>query len=562
MELRPPTDRSESWNSPSSLRPSWPRTRSSHSPSAPASRSNSVLPSSSTDRAGLFPGESRLDHPAAVVPAPISREIAVIRPLRTSAPAHPGRRSWLVETRNLAWQTIKQGIGTWSMLLAFAVALPALGLAGDSLDRMWLSSGIFLLVIAVGVSVFGLENRARSQRFLVHHGARPNTVWLVKFTMWLFGVVTLAIIFFGALVLSAMMGRPVGGGNELVVFACIPLAYAVALICGMAFRRGVTAFVIAVMLTFGLAWPLVALLYQSMMPWPAFLVVPAALIVVSWAWRTDWMLERPAPWRWLRLGAFACAAFALLFAWYIGVRAWGVPDPGPIAPPEAWARISSSASSPDRNAADLYREAGRLLAYRAASPAEYLTRNKQLLDVIRKAAARPECRFDRSDQPTLVDRETMPPWVPFVQLVSRMSDEAHTRAARWRSCRGLGRCHRPFPHGQAFCGRIGRRRGHRRRVAHRASTRSKWRSIGRLPRARLRSNFTRRLRPIATCPGCPPRARSCVPRPIFSRTRSTYRPANCAVSWKRYSTARSLASMMQGKPLPSEWSASSRPRGS
>ena len=57
------------------------------------------------------------------------------------------------------------------MLLAFAIAVPALGLGGDSLDRMWLSGAIFLLVIAAGVSVFGLENRARSQRFLVHHCA-------------------------------------------------------------------------------------------------------------------------------------------------------------------------------------------------------------------------------------------------------------------------------------------------------------------------------------------------------------------------------------------------------
>ncbi len=367
---------------------------------------------------------------SAVVPAPISHENAVMRPLRTSAPARPGRPSWLVETRNLVWQTIKQGIGTWSILLAIAVAVAALGLVGDSLDRMWLSSAIFLLVIAAGVSVFGLENRARSQRFLVHHGVRPNTVWLVKITTWLIALVTLAIIFIGALVLIAMVGRPVSGGNW-AAFECIPLAYAVALICGMAFRRGVTAFVVSVMLSFGLGWPLVGLWYQTMMPWPAFLVVAAALIAVSWAWRSDWMLERPAPWRWLRLGAFACAAFALLFAWYIGFRAWSVPDVGPIALPEAWARASSIETSPERNAADLYREAGRLLAIPVRGrgghvPADYLVRNKQVLDLIRQAAARPECRFDQSERPTLVDRETIPLWVPFVSL---MSQEARNRVS-------------------------------------------------------------------------------------------------------------------------------------
>ena len=234
-----------------------------------------------------------------------------------------------------------------------------------------------------------------------------------------------------------MMGRPVGGGNEVVVFACIPLAYAVALICGMAFRRGATAFVIAVMFAFGLAWPLVALSYQSMMPWPAFLVIPAALITVSWAWRTDWMLERPAPWRWLRLGVFACAAFASSFAWYIGVRAWSVPDLGPIAPPEAWARASSIETSPDSNAADLYREAGRVLASRAIPagerpgirehvPADYLVRNKHALDLIRQAALRPECRFDQSERPTLLDREAISPWVTFGSL---MSQDAHNRVS-------------------------------------------------------------------------------------------------------------------------------------
>ena len=48
----------------------------------------------------------------------------------------------------------------------------------------------WLLLISIGVSlvagtnVFGLENRARTQRFLTHHGARPGLVWLVKLAIW------------------------------------------------------------------------------------------------------------------------------------------------------------------------------------------------------------------------------------------------------------------------------------------------------------------------------------------------------------------------------------------
>ncbi len=37
-----------------------------------------------------------------------------------------------------------------------------------------------IIALIAGVSVFGLENRRRTYRFLVHHGARPGLVWLAK----------------------------------------------------------------------------------------------------------------------------------------------------------------------------------------------------------------------------------------------------------------------------------------------------------------------------------------------------------------------------------------------
>ncbi len=368
------------------------------------------------------PRSERIQVPStsAVVAAP---PIALMPHLQTRSATRAGRRSWLLETRNLIWQTIKEGSKTWSMLLAIAVALPAsfYAFGSDTLDLIYFPIIGFFVVLAAGAGVFGLENRARTQRFLVHHGARPFSVWLVKVTTWVIGLLVLAIVFCALMIVCFMVGRPFGGGGRggdwSLIVPCMPLAYAVALICGMAFRRGVTAVVIAVMLSFGLGWPLVALVFANLLPSAGIVVVAAALVAVSWAWRTDWMLERPAPGRWLRLGLFTSAAFALLFVWYIGFRAWGVPDLGPIAPPEAWARASSIAASPDRNAADLYREAGRLLKYRQ-DDVEFLNQNKHVLEVIRQAAARPDCRFDRSDRPTLVDRGSWPSWLPFFRLAS------------------------------------------------------------------------------------------------------------------------------------------------
>jgi ABC-type transport system involved in multi-copper enzyme maturation permease subunit len=380
-------------------------------------RSPIVFTGSRRPRSERIQGQS----PGTVLAAPFSAEIAVMRHLQIPAQARVGRRSWLLETRNLIWQTIKEGSKTWSMLLAIAVALPAAfyRFGGDTVDPIYFPIIGLLVVVAAGASVFGLENRARTQRVLVHHGARPGSVWLVKFTTWLIGLVVLTIIFSALMILCLMMGQSLGrgGGDWSLIVPCMPLAYAVALNCGMALRRGITAFVIAVMLASCLAWTLVALVFANLLSAPGIVVVAAALVAVSWAWRTDWMLERPAPGRWLRLGLFTAAAFALLFVWYIGFRAWSVPDVGPIAPPEAWARGSSIATSPDRNAADIYREAGRLLRYRQ-DDVEFLNQNKHGLEVIHQAAARPDCRFDRPDRPTLVDRDIRPSSLPFVRLAS------------------------------------------------------------------------------------------------------------------------------------------------
>ena len=73
-----------------------------------------------------------------------------------------------------------------------------------------------------------------------------------------------------------------------------------------------------------------------MLPLQGLLVIPAGLLAVSWAWSGDWLLDRPAPGRWLRLGLLLTGLFTLVVSWYAGYRAWSIRDVGPIAPPAAW----------------------------------------------------------------------------------------------------------------------------------------------------------------------------------------------------------------------------------
>ena len=79
-----------------------------------------------------------------------------------------------------------------------------------------------------------------------------------------------------------------------------------------------------------------------MLPVQGLLVIPAGLLVVSWAWSGDWLLDRPAPGRWVRLGLLLTGMFALVVSWYAGFRAWSIRDVGPIAPPAVLARSSLS----------------------------------------------------------------------------------------------------------------------------------------------------------------------------------------------------------------------------
>ncbi len=300
---------------------------------------------------------------------------------------------------------------TWFLLLIVGLIYP-MGLALYENMRN-LSFAIPLnapVVLVAGVSVFGLENRARTYRFLVHHGARPGTVWLAKLLTWCFG---LAIILVPLWQMHGDWPALARGGHGLTWIALsFPLVFAVGQLCGMVIPRGITAGVVALVISIALGFAQAGLVQELMMPLWGLAAMPVTLLVVSWAWSGDWLLDRPAPGRYVRLGLLLAATFGVLLSGYAGMRAWSVPDPGPIAEPSIW--IATASLSPDRNAADLYREAARQGDFTLGN---VVIRSREVLDLIRKAAARPDCRFAPTERLTLAQGVDMPAMRPLAGLV-------------------------------------------------------------------------------------------------------------------------------------------------
>ncbi len=126
------------------------------------------------------------DAPEALTPAPVPVPISFAASTVTTRPwsaDQPRPRSAFTEGRYLAWQTLREGWRTWFYLLAFGLIFPvALYLVTMPIayqrDMTFALPWNGLVALVAGVSVFGLENQRRTYRFLVHHGARPGTVWL------------------------------------------------------------------------------------------------------------------------------------------------------------------------------------------------------------------------------------------------------------------------------------------------------------------------------------------------------------------------------------------------
>src|SRR5262249_49605392 len=118
--------------------------------------------------------------------------------------------------------------------------------------------------------------------------------------------------------------RP-GHSSTLLFLGFIVGAFTIGLLCGQVIRRSITAWVVACLGCFILVLPQVVLADAEMIPSVGLLLFPLIMLAVSWAWSGDWMNDLGGAARWLRLGAMAAAATALLGVTYIGYRAWSVP---------------------------------------------------------------------------------------------------------------------------------------------------------------------------------------------------------------------------------------------
>ena len=197
-----------------------------------------------------------------------------------------------------------------------------------------------------------------------------------------------------------------------------PLVFAIAVICGMTCRRGITAFVMAMVLSIGVMLPLIFVVQLNLASEYALFFVTVGLLWVSWAWRADWMLDRPAPGRWVRLGFCTCPVHSRCSRRATSPFACGAcPTLARSLDPRRGATTHLIEVSPDGNAADLYNEAGRSLVQRS-DPEEFLNQNRKSLELIRRAAERPDCRFEGPSKPTLGTPATLPLLVQLERLVS------------------------------------------------------------------------------------------------------------------------------------------------
>jgi ABC-type transport system involved in multi-copper enzyme maturation permease subunit len=379
------------------------------------------------------------DEPAAPAAAP-TPTIAAPRPVIAAAQwtaDRPRPRSRAAELWSLIRQTLREGRSTWLFLLALGLVCPALFLISpENPPAPFLVTWNAIIALAAGASVFGLENRRRTYRFLVHHGARPGLVWLAKLATWCFGMALIwAPLVYLIAVGAGVRTSPGDTGDSVVVtLFCLhlPLVFAVAVLCGMAISRGITAGVVALVIALLLALAQGGLLAIKMMPTWGLAVLPLAFLAVTWAWSGDWLLDRPAPGRWVRLGLMLAGVLAASFGGYTAWRAWSVADVGPIPMPSAWAAASTPLPD-DRDAAPLYREAARRLNLapaastaagvgRGAPKPPDLAEDREALDLIRRASARPDCRLLDPGRATLLTRFDLPPILDLADAVG-----AHAR---------------------------------------------------------------------------------------------------------------------------------------
>ena len=180
----------------------------------------------------------------------------------------------------------------------------------------------------------------------------------------------------------------------------LPLAFAVAILCGMAFRRGITAFVIGVGADLGLVGAAVHLDFDEL---AAGCRACSGRRRRCWWFRGHgaaigcWIARRRAM---VAARPVRAVAFALLSAGYIGFRVWSVPDVGPIAPPAAWIGGVDSAPIVRAKCSRPLPRSRSAASSVQRQPAGTSSAETRTLDLIRRAAARPDCRFEQPEKQT------------------------------------------------------------------------------------------------------------------------------------------------------------------
>ncbi|WP_165069539.1 hypothetical protein [Paludisphaera rhizosphaerae] len=421
--------------------------------------------------------------------------------LDTPPPAGRLARVWKYSVPRLLWETLRQVRSEMWTLIGLAIAsgvgpfLLFWNTRGGGADTSLIYLGSAILALTTGVLAFNGENRGQTQRFLLQHGARPGVVWAVKVgTWWLTALGLWAITF--APIVSTTTSHSIANNPPFLrdlasiamwVVAGLTIIFAIGVLCGMAFRRGIMAGMIALVASLATALLLVGMLAsQIMFPW-YWPYLAVALLAVGWAWSADWLYDRPGWGRWARLAVYAAAVPAILGPAYIASRAWGAP----LIPASQYdsifqqSRIVAPVADED-NAAPLYREAERILArngYPASVPEgkaapwitdvrsldqasfdpiprevlEWLGRIEPALVKLREAARKPACRFQDLRKASTLDVADEPPLHP---LITALAVSARVRLAQgemegaWTEVESLERMARQYSYSSRWSSRL------------------------------------------------------------------------------------------------------------
>jgi hypothetical protein len=218
------------------------------------------------------------------------------------------------------------------------------------------------------------------------------------------------------------MNEPTWENRHIVYWVAsgLTIVFSASTICGMAFRRGITAALIAFIACFLIYVPIATLVTAGALDPSHFVYVALAVLAVSWAWSGDWLFDRPGARKWIKLALYSLAALVALGSAHAAQRAWSVPTLPPAERDRIFQFNRIAAPIPEhQNAAPLYREAAAQFArnpppeaiqgpdewfawfYSLASGdvkgpelTDWLARIEPALATMRKAARLPACRYD------------------------------------------------------------------------------------------------------------------------------------------------------------------------